>query len=201
LQKKRLAKLKRRRAELETLFKRIYEDYALGKLSTKRYHSLSAEYEQEQEKIDREIPALDAEVFCFEDGAGRADRFTELVSRYEDFDELATPMINEFVEKIVVHERDRKGSADTTQGVDIHFNFIGTFVIPKEEKDPAALAAEEAKRRALDELKDRRHEQYLKRKASGKVKEYERRYSARRKARYAEKKAAAYAAVYAHLDE
>jgi hypothetical protein len=174
--------------------------YALGKLSNSRYRSLSAEYEKEQEQIDREIPTLDAEVIRFEDGAGRADRFTELVNRYEDFEELTTSMINEFVERIIVHERDRKGSIDTTQGVDIHFNFIGTFSVPRKPKDPATVAAEEAQRRAIEELKDRRHEAYLRRKASGKVQEYERRYNERRKARYAEKKAAACAAVYAHLD-
>ncbi|MDR1496501.1 MAG: recombinase family protein, partial [Clostridiales Family XIII bacterium] len=178
-QKKRLAKLKRRRAELDTLFKRIYEDNALGKLSANRYRSLSEEYEREQEQIEREIPELDAVVERHKDGNERAGRFTELVKRYEDFDELTTSMINEFVEKIIVHERDRKGSADTTQRVDIHFNFIGAFTVPQEPKDPAALAAEEEERRIIEERKDRLHAAYLKRKANGKQKEYERRYEPR----------------------
>ena len=39
-------------------------------------------------------------------------------------------MLNEFVEKIVVHERDRKGSQDTTQEVEIYFNFVGKYVPP-----------------------------------------------------------------------
>jgi DNA invertase Pin-like site-specific DNA recombinase len=197
--KKRLVKLKKRRAELDTLFRRIYEDDALGKLTANRFQSLSAEYEREQEAIDREIPDLDTAVFRYEDGRGRADRFMELVKRYEDFDELTTHMINEFVERIVVHERDRKGCTDTAQRVDIHFNFIGTFTVPKQPKDPAVIIAEEEEHRKSEELKDRRHAAYLKRKASGKQKEYERRYTPRRKANYAAKKAAAAQAVYSNM--
>jgi DNA invertase Pin-like site-specific DNA recombinase len=194
-QKKQLAKLKRRRAELETLFRRIYEDNALGKLSDSRYQSLSAEYEREQERISRDIPTLEADTRRYADGKDNAARFTELVKRYECFDELTTSMINEFVEKIVVHERDRKGSMQSTQRVEIHFNFIGAFSVPKPDTDPAELAAQEEERRKIEEIKDRHHAAYLKRKESGKQKEYERKCTPRRKANYARKKAAAEASI------
>ena len=39
-------------------------------------------------------------------------------------------MLNEFIEKILVHERDRKGSTQATQEVEIYFNFVGRFVPP-----------------------------------------------------------------------
>lgn len=42
-------------------------------------------------------------------------------------------MINEFVEKIIVHERDRKGSQNSKQKIKIYFNFIGNYERPKEE--------------------------------------------------------------------
>ena len=54
-----------------------------------------------------------------EDGDDKAARFIELVNRYESFEDMTTTMLNEFVEKIVVHERDAKGCIDTEQKVDI----------------------------------------------------------------------------------
>jgi hypothetical protein len=90
-----------------------------------------------------------------------------LVKRYENFDGLTLSVINEFVEKVVVHECDRKGSIDTTQRVDIYLNFIGTFEPPKEEIDPAILAEHEEECRKKEECKDRLHRNYLSRKERG----------------------------------
>ena len=81
-------------------------------------------------------------------------------------------MLNEFIEKILVHERDRKGSIQTTQEVEIYFNFVGRFVPPafgEVELTPEEL--EEIRKR--EERKDRLHQNYLKRKASGAQKRYE----------------------------
>ena len=58
------------------------------------------------------------------------DRFIALIDIYENFDKLTIAMLNEFIEKILVHERDRKGSMQTTQEVEIYFNFVGRFVPP-----------------------------------------------------------------------
>jgi hypothetical protein len=93
--------------------------------------------------------------------------------------------LNELAEKIVVHERDRKSSAQTKQQIDIHLSFIGNFELPQPEADPAETAAQE------EATKERLHQNYLKRKANGKQAEYERRYEPLRKARFQERKAAA----------
>jgi hypothetical protein len=97
-------------------------------------------------------------------------------------------MLNEFVEKIVVHERDRKGSVDTTQRVDIYFNFIGQVQLPEEEIPPEEKARLEEERRKKEETKDRLHRNYMRRKESGKQKEYELSYAAKRRARMLELK-------------
>lgn len=90
-------------------------------------------------------------------------------------------MLNEFVEKIVVHERDRKGSADTTQKIEIYFNFIGEYIPPTmTEKEPTLEELEEMRKR--EARKDKLHQNYLKRKANGKQKEYEERTKAKKKA-------------------
>ena len=101
--------------------------------------------------------------------------------QYENFDKLTIAMLNEFIEKILVHERDRKGSIQTTQEVEIYFNFVGRFVPPafgEAELTPEEL--EEIRKR--EERKDRLHQNYLKRKANGKQKEYEERTKAKKKA-------------------
>ena len=90
-------------------------------------------------------------------------------------------MLNEFIEKILVHERDRKGSTQTTQEIEVYFNFVGRFVPPafgEVELTPEEL--EEIRKR--EERKDRLHQNYLKWKANGKQKEYEERTKAKKKA-------------------
>ena len=61
----------------------------------------------------------------YEQGRKSAEKFIALIDKYENFDTLTNTMLNEFVEKILVHERARKGSQDTTQEVEIYFNFVG----------------------------------------------------------------------------
>ena len=107
----------------------------------------------------------------------------------ENFDKLTIAMLNEFIEKILVHERDRKGSIQTTQEVEIYFNFVGRFVPPafgEVELTPEEL--EEIRKR--EERKDRLHQNYLKRKASGAQKRYEDKIKGRKKAEIEAKKAA-----------
>jgi DNA invertase Pin-like site-specific DNA recombinase len=190
-QRRRLTKLRRRAAELETLIRKTYEDNALGKLPDRRYAALSEQYEQEQEVTAAEITELQSAIERYEDDRGRASKFIELVGRYDDFTEMTTQMLNEFVEKIIVHERDRKGAIYTDQKVEIHLNFIGEYKVPKEPPDPAEEARREEEKRKADTRRDRLHENYLRRKESGKQKEYERRYNERRRAQYAKRKAAA----------
>lgn len=112
-----------------------------------------------------------------------------LINKYQEFENLTPMMVNELIDKIVVYERDRKGSTQTTQRIDIYFTFIGAFVPPADPIDPEEAAALEEERRKAEEIKDRRHRNYIRRKANGKQKEYEKKYEARRKARMDEKKA------------
>ena len=98
-------------------------------------------------------------------------------------------MANELIEKIIVFNRDRKGSVQTTQRVDIYFNFIGNFQAPSEPIDPEVQKALDEERAKIEARKDRLHQNYLRRKANGKQAEYEARYEPKRKKRMAEKKA------------
>lgn len=188
-QRIRLATAKQRVSELEVLLCKIYEDNILGKLSDSRYATLDAQYEKEQTELTAEISALEKAIKSYEKHEKDADRFIALIDKYENFDKLTIAMLNEFIEKILVHERDRKGSIQTTQEVEIYFNFVGRFVPPafgEVELTPEEL--EEIRKR--EERKDRLHQNYLKRKASGAQKRYEDKIKGRKKAEIEAKKAA-----------
>lgn len=187
--KKRLVVAQKRAAELEKLICKIYEDSILGKLPESRYAALDEQYAKEQGALSEEIKALEAAIDGYEQSRKSADKFIALVEKYENFDTLTTPMLLEFVEKILVHERDRKGSIETTQEVEIFFNFVGRYVPP--HFGEVTLTPEELEEiRKREERKDRLHQNYLRRKENGKQKEYEERIKAAKKAEMDAKKAA-----------
>ena len=179
--KTRLATARNRLKELEVLLCKIYEDNILGKLPDSRYATLDAQYGKEQAELTEEISSLEASLSAFEKNKKSAESFISLIDKYQNFDNLTITMLNEFIDKILVHERDRKGSTQTTQKIEVYFNFVGRFVPPAfGEVELTSEELEELRKR--EERKDRLHQNYLKRKANGKQKEYEERTKARKKA-------------------
>ena len=186
--RRRLAAAQKRAGELEKLICKIYEDNALGKLPDARYRALDAQYAKEQDTLEIEIAELEKAVTGYEQSQKSAEKFIALIDKYENFDTLTNTMLNEFVEKILVHERARKGSQDTTQEIEIYFNFLGRYIPPSLQ--PVPLTPEEQEElRKKEERKDRLHQDYLKRKASGAQKRYEDKIKAKKKAEMDAKKA------------
>ena len=186
--RRRLAAAQKRAGELEKLICKIYEDNALGKLPDARYKALDAQYAKEQDALEIEIAELEKAVTGYEQSQKSAEKFIALIDKYENFDTLTNTMFNEFVEKILVHERARKGSQDTTQEIEIYFNFLGRYIPPSLQ--PVPLTPEEQEElRKKEERKDRLHQNYLKRKASGAQKRYEDKIKAKKKAEMDAKKA------------
>lgn len=154
--RRRLGKAKRRHEELDDLVKKLYESFATGKIPEKHFDRLLSGYDNEQTALEAEIQELQTGLDRYGADSVRADRFLELVRRYTDFSELTTPMLNEFIEKVVVHEAD-KSTGDRVQKVDIYLNFIGAFTVPKME---AALSAEqEAREQRKLQARNREREQ------------------------------------------
>ena len=186
--RRRLATAQKRAGELEKLICKIYEDNALGKLPDARYRALDAQYAKEQDALEIEIAELEKAVTGYEQSQKSAEKFIALIDKYENFDTLTNTMLNEFVEKILVHERARKGSQDTTQEIEIYFNFLGHYIPPSLQ--PVPLTPEEQEElQKKEERKDRLHQNYLKRKASGAQKQYEDKIKAKKKAEMDAKKA------------
>ena len=158
--KRKLNKEKKRISELDTIIKKLYESFAVGRITGERFDSLLAEYEAEQKALTASVSEMETQMSAFAEDTDRAKQFLELAKKYTDFSELTTPMINEFVEKIIVHAPE-KIDGDRVQEVDIHLRFIGQFKLPAPE-----LTEEEIKRQ--EQLKRHRiksRERYQKIKA------------------------------------
>ena len=183
----RLTESQNRLQELERLMCRIYEDMILNKIPNNRYEILNNQYETEQLTLSKEIRDLELVISRYEMETDKARKFISLISRYENFDNLTNTMINEFVKKIIIHERDRKGSQTSKQKIEIYFNFIGNYELPQAELSDEEKQKLEEEERKIEERKDKLHQNYLKRKASGKQKEYEDKYKARREQKKQEK--------------
>lgn len=166
--KRKIAQDTKRVNELNMLMKKLYEDNISGKLSDKRFEFMLNEFENEQDTLEISMENAKAEIEKYESDTVRADKFIELVKRYTDFSELTTPMLNEFVEKILVHEADYS-SGERVQEVEIYLNFIGKFELPVKEPTAEEIAEHE-------KLKARR----------AKKAEYNRRYMEKRRKRIAE---------------
>lgn len=173
----RLKVCKKRIDDLEKLICKIYEDNALGKMPESRYDTLISKYSKEQSSLKAECEVIEEDLAEIEANRHNGKNFVNLMARYNNFDEITPFMVSEFIDRIEVHERDRKGSQQTTQKIDIYFNFIGNYCMPTPELTPEEIE----ERNRIEAIKDKRHKQYLDRKE--KQKAYERAYEPKRKAR------------------
>lgn len=121
-----LIKAEKRICELNLLIRKLYEDNASGKIPDKHFDRMMAEYDEEQSDLEQEAEKLERMIATQTQDFDSPKKFVDLVKRYSGFTELTTPMLNEFVEKLVVHEATG-GRSNRQQKVDIYFNFIGEF--------------------------------------------------------------------------
>lgn len=138
--KRRLNRDRKRIDELDNIIKKLYESFAVGRITDERFDTLLVEYEAEQKDLQASVKADEERLSVFEEDTARVEQFTELAKKYTDFSELTTPMINEFIEKIIVHAPEKIGG-DRVQEIEIYLKFIGHFELPAPE-----LTAEEIKR-------------------------------------------------------
>jgi hypothetical protein len=140
--RKQLAKNQKRHAELDTVISKLFEQNATGKIPDTRFQTLLAGYENEQAELAQAIGRLQTELSGYDADSARADKFIEMAKRYTDFSELTPQMINEFVEKIIVHEGETI-NGKREQEVEIFLNFIGKYEVPTAEPTAEEIAAEE----------------------------------------------------------
>lgn len=124
VQQRQLAKHQKRHKDLDLLIKQLYEDKVGGALTQKRFEMLAAEYEAEQESLTLQIAELESQLATFSAESDNVERFVKMVRRYTEVPELTATILNEFIEKIIVHEAN-KSSGTRVQDVEIIFNYIG----------------------------------------------------------------------------
>ena len=113
--RQKVSKAQRRCKELDGLVKKLYEGNATGKIPDKHFTRLLAEYDEEQTGLEAAIAQWQEAIESWNADRLKTDKFIELVSRYTDFSELTTPMLNEFIEKVVVHEGEGRGNSRRQQ--------------------------------------------------------------------------------------
>ena len=143
-QKKELEQARKRIAELDRIFKRIYEDDINGTISHERFLKLSAEYEAEQKELTEFVKAEQAAVDTYEQDRTDFDSFAVVIRKYVGIRELTPTIINEFVKKIVVHAPD-KSSGHRRQKIEIVWNFIGEL---EQDEDKQTIERERKSRTA-----------------------------------------------------
>ena len=124
-QEKELTAMGKRAAELEAIFKRLYEDSVLGRITTEQFQTLSGSYTEEQARLKRAIPEKEEAIRKLRETASSTDGFIAKAKRYTDITELTPELLRLFIRKIVVHEKEQKWSKHAPQTVEIHYNDIG----------------------------------------------------------------------------
>ena len=118
---KQIEKDEKRMDELDRLFRKIYEDNVSGKLNDERFYKLSDGYEAEQGQLKRDMEVTNVA------------KLIAVTKKYTRIDELTPEILNAFVDKIVIHEREKK-DGKRTQQIDIYYSYVGIVDIPTDEE-------------------------------------------------------------------
>lgn len=144
--KSELAKKEKRFADLDLLIKKVYEDNVMGKLPDRRYEMLSSDYEKEQQELEISMQETREKLAQFEDDTDRTEEFLSLVHKYTNIQELTPAIVNEFVDRVMVHKIE-KTDGDRVQEIEIFLNYIGRVELPAQELSEEEIADEEKKRK------------------------------------------------------
>ena len=141
-QEKELAAMRKRKAELDAIFKKLYEDSVLDRITTEQFQMLSGSYTEEQNLITVGIPQKENEIQRLRETVNETDSFLDKAKRYTDITELTPELLRLFIERIVVHEKEVKWSKHAPQTVEIYYNGIGYVGSGQQDVEEALEAPE-----------------------------------------------------------
>ena len=144
-QEKELAAMRKRSDELAVIFKRLYEDSVLGRITPEQFRVLSGSYTEEQAALKAEIPKKESAIQSLRDQVSGADSFISKARRYTDITELTPELLRLFIRKIVVYEKSVKWSKHAPQTVEIHYadvGYVGNIDGTQSQQEDAADAPE-----------------------------------------------------------
>jgi len=137
--KRELKKADKRIEELTKILNKLYEDVALEKISEERYQAMAPKYEREQSELRGQREKLSAEIARNDEIYDNIQQFLPLIWKYTNVQELTPHILNELIEKIVVHEKEIGEGGVKTQQVDIYYKFIGCVNIRRAKADHAEV--------------------------------------------------------------
>ena len=123
--------------ELDKIISRLYEDNVLGRIGDERYESMSQSYELEQAEIRRLLPELKSQINELKKQSDCADNFINVIKKYTIIDKLDASILNELIDKIVVHHREKTEDGSTFQQIEIYYRFVGKLTAGNELSEAA----------------------------------------------------------------
>ena len=174
-QQKRIPQITTRLEQIDKVLNKLYEDNALGTIPQDHYEQMSQKYSEEYYALKAELATLQEQLSAYENAGGRAQRFLKLTERHAAFTDLTPTILNEFISRIEVHERDQKRARYAIQHISIYFNYIGKF---ENEVTQLAEPTEQEIRQMREEIEEAKKE---------KSRAYHRQYSREYRARNLEK--------------
>ena len=121
-QRKELDKAEARLGEINLLFRKLYEDNALGRLSNEQFVFLTSGYEDEKAALTKRVAELRKELDTAAERSADVKRFVALVRRYTEISELTYENVHEFIDRILVYELDKDTN---TRKIEIFYSFVG----------------------------------------------------------------------------
>lgn len=123
-QRQQLQKDEHRSKEIDRIIQQLYEDNLLGKISDERFVKLSQTYEEEQKQLQTSISDLTEKLAKQQEDSLNISKFMTRISKYTQVSELTVEMVNELIDKIVIH-RPTGTKRNRIIQIDIYYNFIG----------------------------------------------------------------------------
>ena len=140
LLKKTIDTAKRRIEQIDSVISQLYEDKVVGEITAEMFTKLSAKYIAEQEEQNAALKVAQKELAALEAKKTDTTKFIDLVRKYLHITELTPQILNEFIDKVTVHQAV-KVDGKRRQDIEVYFNGVGQMLPPRqispdEEKKP-----------------------------------------------------------------
>lgn len=127
--RKELLAAQTRLKEIDTVFRKLYEDNALGKLSDEQFSFMTSGYEDEKKTLKERAAALESRIQTAREHSTDVKKFVQMVKNYTQITELTYENVHEFIDRILIYELDKE---TRTRKIEIFYNFVGRVENTKE---------------------------------------------------------------------
>ena len=127
----------RRCDELDRIICKLYEDNALGKIPDSRYVLMMNGYEDEQAELKKSLVPLREQLDVYQSAADSTERFIKVIQQYTTVEKLDAAILNELIDKIVVHHKEQADDGKVYQQIEIFYRFVGKLDISDNRNNAA----------------------------------------------------------------